>query len=309
MLSHVRAALGDDGMLQAWDYKLWTPTHSTRPGGMAGNLLPGQLVDPPAPAPDNTNGGGDRNAPTNYRLANNRVTVHWVQPGGSPLRPSALRSLGAMANTFANESFMDELAFAAGTDPLEFRLRHLDDPRAQAVLHAAADRFGWQPRTQPSRSGTGQGLAYAQYENTETYLATMVELTVDQQSGQVHLGRVVVAHDCGLIVNPNGLTNQIEGNVIQSASRTLLERVTFDDTKVTSVDWRSYPILRFADIPAIDVVLLNHPDQPAWGAGECATLTTGPAIANALFWATGARVRDVPLTADRVQAALNARPD
>ncbi len=252
MVAQVRAALGGDGMLQAWDYNLWTPTHSTRPGGMAGNLLPGQLVDPPAPAPNNTSGGGDRNAPTNYRVPNNRVTVHWVQPPGSPLRPSALRSLGAMANTFANESFMDELAFAAGTDPLAFRLQHLDDPRGQAVLRAAADRFGWQPRTQPSTSGSGRGLAYAQYENTETYVATMVELTVDAQSGKVQLGRVVVAHDCGLIVNPNGLSNQIEGDVIQSASRTLLERVTFDDTKVTSVDWRSYPILRFADLPTID---------------------------------------------------------
>ena len=132
-------------------------------------------------------------------------------------------------------------------------------------------------------------------------------MTVDPQSGQVHLGRVVVAHDCGLIVNPDGLTNQIEGNVIQSASRTLLERVTFDDAKVTSVDWRSYPILRFADIPTVDVVLINHPEQPAWGAGECATLTTGPAIANAIFWATGARVRDIPLTADRVLSAQGYR--
>src|SRR5207237_5284714 len=122
--------------------------------------------------------------------------------------------------------------------------------------------------------------------------------------GQVHLGRVVVAHDCGLIVNPDGLRNQIEGNVIQSASRTLLERVTFDDSKVTSVDWRSYPILRFADIPSIDVILVNQPDQPAWGAGACSTLTPTPAIANAIFWATGARVRDIPLTPDRVQAAL-----
>ncbi|MGI9148466.1 MAG: molybdopterin cofactor-binding domain-containing protein, partial [Chloroflexota bacterium] len=270
MVAEVRAALDGNGLLQAWDYNVWTPTHSTRPGGMAGNLLPGQLVDPPAPAPNNTNGGGDRNARTNYRVANNRVTVHWVQPDGSPLRPSALRSLGAMANTFANESFMDELAFAAGTDPLEFRLRHLDDPRAQAVLRAAANRFGWQPRTQPSMSSTGQGLAFAQYENNATYVATMVELTVDPQNGQVHLGRIVVGHDCGLIVNPNGLSNQIEGNVIQSASRALLERVTFDDSKVTSIDWRSSPILRFAAMPPIDVVLIHHPDQPAWGACECA---------------------------------------
>ena len=261
-------------------------------------------MDPPAPVATSPNFGGDVNATTNYGLGANRVTAHWLPLSASPLRPSALRSLGAMANTFANESFMDELAASAGADPLEFRLRHLNDPRAAAVLQAAADQFGWQPRTAPSQSGSGQGLAFVRYVNALTYVATMVDLSVDPQSGQVTLGRVVVAHDCGLIINPDGLKNQIEGNVIQSASRAMLEQVNFDTSKITSVDWRTYPIFRFDAVPKIDVVLIDHPDQPAWGAGECATLTTGAAIANAIFWATGARVRDVPLTPARVLSAL-----
>ncbi len=302
MVMAVRGGLDTQGQVVAWDYQVWTPTHSTRPGGMAANLLPGQLVEPAPPAARNGYVGGDRNARTNYSFKNNRVTIHWLP--SSPLRPSALRSLGAMANTFANESFMDELAYAAGVDPVEFRLRHLSDPRGQAVITAAADRFGWSAHTAPSRSGTGRGFAYAQYENNETYVATAAEVSVDSASGQVRVNRVVVAHDCGLIINPNGLANQIEGNVIQSTSRALLEQVTFDQSKVTSLDWASYPILRFPDIPSVDVVLINHPDQPALGAGEPSTLPTAAAIANAIYDATGARVREIPLTPDRVKAAI-----
>jgi nicotinate dehydrogenase subunit B len=304
MVMQVRGAVNGTGTVAGWDYQVWTPTHTTRSGGQAGNLLPGRLIDPPAPVATNPNFGGDVNATTNYALGVNRVTAHWLPLSASPLRSSALRSLGAMANTFANESFMDELAASAGADPLEFRLRHLNDPRAAAVLRAAADKFGWQPRTAPSQSGSGQGLAFVRYVTALTYVATMVDLSVDPQSGQVTLGRVVVAHDCGLIINPDGLKNQIEGNVIQSASRAMLEQVNFDTSKITSVDWRTYPIFRFDAVPKIDVVLIDHPDQPAWGAGECATLTTGAAIANAIFWATGARVRDVPLTPARVLSVL-----
>ena len=304
MVMQVRGAVNGTGTVAGWDYQVWTPTHTTRAGGQAGNLLPGPLMDPPAPVATSANFGGDVNAMTNYGLGANRVTAHWLPLSASPLRPSALRSLGAMANTFANESFMDELAASAGADPLEFRLRHLNDPRGAAVLQAAADQFSWQPRTAPSQSGSGQGLAFVRYVNALTYVATMVDLSVDPQSGQVTLGRVVVAHDCGLIINPDGLKNQIEGNVIQSASRAILEQVTFDTSKITSVDWRTYPIFRFDAVPKIDIVLVNHPDQPAWGAGECATLTTGAAIANAIFWATGARVRDVPLTPARVLSVL-----
>jgi CO/xanthine dehydrogenase Mo-binding subunit len=251
------------------------------------------LVSPPPPDAKNGLTGGDRNAPTNYTFANSRVTVHWL--ANSPIRVSALRSLGAMANTFANESFMDELAYAAAVDPVQFRLNHQDDPRARAVIQAAADKIGWQAHTTPGSSGRGMGIAFARYENNETYVATAADVSVDSSNGRITLNHIVVAHDCGLIINPDGLRNQIEGNVIQSASRAILEQVNFDNSKITSVDWRSYPILRFQDIPPIDVVLINHPDQPAWGAGEITTLTTPPAIANAIFQATGQRMRTIPL--------------
>jgi nicotinate dehydrogenase subunit B len=293
MRVELRGAVDGQGRVSAWDYQVWTPTHSTRPGGHAANLLPGMLVTPPPPPAENGFGGGDRNAPNNYTFANNRVTVHWLQ--SSPIRVSALRSLGAMANAFANESFMDELAYAAEVDPLQFRLNHLDDPRAIAVLQAAADQIGWQVRTRPNGSGTGQGIAFARYENNEAYVATAADVSVDSGTGRIKLNRIVVAHDCGLIINPDGLRNQIEGNVIQSASRAILEQVNFDASKITSVDWRSYPILRFQDIPPIDITLINHPDQPALGAGEITTLTTPPAIANAIFHGTGQRLRTVPL--------------
>ncbi len=292
MVVDLQGAVDDQGTVSAWDYQVWTPTHSTRPGGFAANLLPGMLVTPPPPVPDNGFTGGDRNAPTNYNFANNRVTVHWLS--NSPIRVSALRSLGAMANTFANESFMDELAYLAGVDPVQFRLNHLTDPRASAVVQAAADQIGWQPHTAPSGSGRGLGIAFGRYENVEAYVATAADVSVDG-SGKITLNHVSVAHDCGLIINPDGLRNQIEGNVIQSASRAILEQVNFDTSKITSVDWRTYPILRFQDVPPIDITLINHPDQPAWGAGEITTLTTPPAIANAIFHATGQRMRSVPL--------------
>jgi CO/xanthine dehydrogenase Mo-binding subunit len=251
------------------------------------------LVSPPPPAADNGATGGDRNAPTNYTFANNRVNVHWLN--SSPIRVSALRSLGALANTFANESFMDELAYAAEVDPVQFRLNHLDDPRAVAVVQAAADKIGWQQHTSVGNSGRGLGIAFARYENNEAYVATAADVSVDASSGRITLNHIVVAHDAGLIINPDGLKNQIEGNVIQSASRAILEQVNFDSSKITSVDWRSYPILRFQDVPSIDVVLINHPDQPAWGAGEITTLTTPPAIGNAIYHATGNRLRSLPL--------------
>jgi nicotinate dehydrogenase subunit B len=309
MLMEVRGALDDQGNVAAWDYGVWTPTHSTRPGGMAANLLAGTLVDPPPPAADNANIGGDRNSKTNYTFANNRVTAHWLI---SPLRPSALRSLGGGPNTFANESFMDELAAAAGADPVAFRMRHLSDDRARAVIQAAADKSGWQARPSPDSSqpsagtASGRGVAFSRYENTEAYTAVVAEVDVDRTSGQVRLQRLVVAQDAGLIINPDGITNQLEGNMLQAASRALKEEVTFDRTHVTSLDWATYPILTFPEIPQVDVVLINHPDQPAYGAGEPSTLPVAPAIANAIFDATGGRVRTVPFTPARLKAALGA---
>ncbi len=289
------------GRIVTWDYNIWSPTHALRASTAAGLLTGQQALDLP-PAPPRWFGGGDRNAPTNYDLANQRVTMHWLT--SVPLRSSAMRSLGAFANTMANESFMDELAAAAHVDPLEFRLRHLKDPRAIDVLKAAAQHAAWGT---PLPAGEGRGLAFAQYENREAYVATIAHVQVDETSGEVHVKRIVVANDCGLVINPDGLRNQIEGNAIQSLSRALKEEVTFDERAITSLDWDSYPILKFSEVPEVQVILLNRPDQPAFGAGEPATITTAPAIVNAIFNATGARLRQVPFTPKRVRAALSAR--
>jgi CO/xanthine dehydrogenase Mo-binding subunit len=254
--------------------------------------------------------GGERNAPTNYAFPNQRVTLHGLQ--NSPLRASSFRSLGGAANTFANESFMDELAAASGADALEFRLRYLTDPRARTVLTTAAEKAGWDARPAPrSASHTGErdlaegrGIAFAQYENNMAYVATVAHVQVDTASGAVRVKRMVVAHDCGLIINPDGLRNQIEGNVIQSLSRALKEEVHYDERRLTSVDWRTYPILTFSEVPDVDVILIPRPHDTAVGAGEPATTTTAAAVANAIFDATGARVRQVPFTPQRVMAAL-----
>jgi CO/xanthine dehydrogenase Mo-binding subunit len=305
MLMDVRGGLDAAGKVIAWDYAVWTPTHSTRPVGQAGNLLAGQLT---GHAPRSAQIGGDRNAGHTYVFPNDRVVVRWLSH--SPLRPSALRGLGAPQNVFANESFMDELAAAAGADPVQFRLRHLRDERAIAVVGAAAKRAGWSPRPAPARAGDaniarGRGVAYCQYETQNAYVAVVVDVTVERASGAVRVPRAVVAHDCGLIINPDGLTNQIEGGVIQAISRSLKEEVRFTGSTVTSLDWTSYPILTFAEVPdAIDVVLINRPDKPAVGAGEPATCPIPAAIANAIFDATGARVRTAPFTPARLRAAL-----
>ena len=312
MLFEMAAAMGADGTISAWTYDAWTPTHGSRPTRDPATLVAGMLADVgTSPAPFAGGGGGDRNARTNYRLPNERVTSHPVP--AFPIRTSSLRGLGSPQNSFANECFMDEVASAAGVDPVEFRRRHLTDPRAIAVLHAAASRAGWKPRSgSPTRTGAtgtrplpGRGVAYVQYDRTEAYVAAVVDVEVRPDTGAVRVRRVCIAHDCGLIVNPDGVRNQIEGNVVQAISRTLKESVRFDATHVTSVDWNSYPILRFAEIPdAIDIELIDRPDAPSLGAGEAATSPIPPAIANAVFDATGVRVRDVPLTPERVRAAL-----
>ena len=307
MVIDVAGGLDSQGNVIAWDYRVWTPTHSSRPNASAGSLLAGSLAEMPAGKPNQS--GADRNANHNYNFQNNRVTVHWLN--SSPIRASALRGLGSPQNTFANESFMDELAQGAGMDPLEFRLRHLADQRAKAVLQAAAERAGWTSRPSPQTAGqagktkSGRGIAFVQYDRTEAYVAAVAEVEVNQVDGQVWVKRVVVAHDCGLIINPDGLRNQIEGNVIQATSRTLKEEVKFENSRLTSLEWTSYPILRFPEIPEVVVELIDRPDQPAVGAGEATTSAIPAAIANAIFDATGARFRTIPFTPDRVRAAFS----
>lgn len=311
MLFEMEGAVGTDGLISAWKYDAWTPTHGGRPTRDPMTLVPGMLVAGRAPTSQfSGGGGGERNAQTNYRLPNERVTSHPVP--SFPIRTSSLRGLGSPQNSFANESFMDELAVAAGVDPAAFRRRHLMDPRAIAVIDAAIRLSGWTPRpARRARGATtssvakGRGFAYVQYDRTEAYAAAVVDVEVQRGTGAVRVRRVCVAHDCGLIINPDGVRNQIEGNVIQAISRTLKEAVRFDTTRVTGVDWAGYPILRFTEIPdAIDIELIDRPSEPSLGAGEAATSPIPPAIANAIFDATGARVREVPFTPERVRAAL-----
>ena len=302
MVMNVSAGLDSAGKIIGWDYAVWTPTHSSRPGGGpsgAANFVAAALTgSTPASRPSL---GGDRNSRHTYSIPNTRVVAHLLQ--SAPLRTSSFRGLGSPQNSFANESFMDELAFAAGADPVEFRVRHLTDPRAIAVVRAVARLAKWEPRVSNSKNASirsgpshGRGVAFVQYEGTEAYVAAIVDVDVDPGAHTVHVTRAYVAHDCGLIVNPDGLRNQVEGNVIQGISRTLKEAVVFDRSRVTSVDWRSYPIVTFAEVPeSIEIELIDHPELPSVGAGEAATSPIPGAIANAIFDATGKRLRDVPL--------------
>jgi CO/xanthine dehydrogenase Mo-binding subunit len=239
------------------------------------------------------------------------VLVHWLKD--TPLQLSNLRAPGKIANVFAVESFTDEIAAAAGIDPLVFRLARLTDQRAIDALNKTAQAFGWQPRPSPNaqaRQGgllIGRGIAYMRYKQAENYVAMAMEVAVDPASGRIGVRRVVCAHDCGLIVNPDALKNQVEGCIVQTLSRALHEEVTFDRSRVTSVDWASYPILRFPEAPQVDVILIDRPDQPLLGAGEAATAPVAAALGNAVFDATGVRLRTVPFTAERVKAALAVR--
>ncbi|MDR3576998.1 MAG: molybdopterin-dependent oxidoreductase [Anaerolineaceae bacterium] len=307
MIFELHGGLDAQGNISAWDYHVWSPSHVARPR-FGNQFVASQLISGESAPPLPFSFGAERNAPTNYALPVQRVTVHSLSD--SPLRSSAFRSLGGAENTFANESFMDELAAAAGVDALEFRLRYLPEARLREVLQAAADKAGWQAH--PSHLQTnekdgvveGRGVAFARYENDQAIVACIALVQVDTKSGAMRVLRIVVAHDCGLIINPDGLKNQIEGNVIQSLSRTLKEEVKFDETRQISVDWESYPILKFSEVPEIEIVLINRPEEPAVGAGEPSTVTTAAAVANAIYDATGIRLRQIPFTPERFKDRL-----
>ena len=212
-----------------------------------------------------------------------------------------------MQNTFANESFLDEIAAQTGVDPLVLRLQYLDDPRGREVLQRLADLSGWRNRPKPDRSeeiATGRGLAYVKYELVRTYVGAVAEVQVNRKTGEIAVIRFHVVHDCGQIINPDGLRNQIEGNIVQTVSRTLKEKVTFDRSMVTSLDWASYPILTFPDVPDVVIELIDRQDQPPWGGGEPTAAIVPAAISNAVFNATGTRLRSVPFTPAKVKVAL-----
>jgi nicotinate dehydrogenase subunit B len=304
MVSTVSATLGTDGRIADWQYQVWSPPHNSRPG-KAGNLLAGTLLaqpfaPPPATPIPQPEGGGDRNAIPLYTLPNARVVHHFIKT--APLRSSALRSLGAYHNVFSIESFMDELALAAGADPVAFRLRHMDDPRARDVIALAAAKFGWNGYRR--HVGRGRGFAFARYKNLGAYAAIALEVEVARDTGLVRITRAVAAVDSGEIVSLDGIRNQIEGGIVQSASWTLCEELRFDTTRSLARDWASYPILRFPQVPdSVQVHVIARPGQPFLGTGEATQGPTCGAIANAIADATGVRLRELPLNRARVAAA------
>jgi nicotinate dehydrogenase subunit B len=308
-----RASVDANGRIVGFSHDVYSYTHIGRamPGGKSSALIAAQQLAvpfaPPRPRPMLAPQAGiHRNAVPLYDVPTPRIVKHLV--GNAPLRTSSLRSLGAFTNVFAIESLMDELATATGLDPVAFRLAHLRDERARAVIEAGAARIGFgvpKPSADPQHP-FGRGMAFARYENHKCYAAVFVELEVDLASFAVRLLRAVIAADAGMIVDPDGLQNQLEGGFVQAASWTLLEQVTFDQHCITSLDWASYPILTFEQVPKVEVVLLDRPNQPSRGAGEATTAPTPAAIANAVFDACGARLRATPLTPARVRAALYA---
>ena len=307
MAIDVEAGVDASGAVLDWRYDVWSQGHTARPGydGNPGLLAAAHLAEPhplpPATDPPAARGAGTaRNAVPIYAFGRQRVRAHRALR--APLRSSALRALGAFANVFAIESFLDELALAAGRDPLEYRLAQLTDPRAREVLSAAARLGGWFDRA-GAPEGVGYGIGFARYKGRGAYCAVVAEV---EAVHEVRVRRLAVAVDVGLVVNPDGVRNQLEGGAVQATSWTLKERVRFDRRRVTSVDWESYPILRFSEVPVVDVELVSRPDQPSVGAGEAAQGPTAAAIANAVADALSVRVRDLPLTSERIVAAMDA---
>jgi len=301
MSIRITAGFDEAGAIVDWSHDVWSGTHSTRPGSAAGagDFFAAQQIARPLPVPEShgippPRGGGDRNAVPLYNFANHRVTKHLVKE--MPLRVSALRALGAYANVFAIESFMEETAVEQGADPIDFRIRYLDDGRAIAVLEKLRGMMaaaGMQGVSAPS----GVGIGFARYKNNGCYCAVAMRLTADPASGDIRLERAVCATDAGLAVNPDGVVNQIEGGLVQACSWTLKERIRFDSGDVHSRDWASYPILTFGEVPQVEVALIAPPDAPPLGAGEASQGPAAAAIANAVSRATGRWVRNLPLRA------------
>lgn len=303
MAVRLEAGLDAAGRLLSWTQEIWSQGHGTRPGRETTPALLGawQTAEPfpvtlAVNAALSVGGGSERNAVPPYAIPAVKVLNHRVL--AMPLRVSALRALGAHANVFAAESFMDELAAHLGQDPLAFRLAHLEDERAKAVLAEAARMAGWGQRgAWPAGDGFGRGIGYARYKNTGAYCAVVVELVVEEA---VRLKKLYIAADLGLVIHPDGARNQLEGGAIQAASWSLCESAQFDPSGVQSVDWASYPILTFGDVPEVEISLMDRADCPALGAGECTTGPTAAAIANAIHHATGLRIRSMPFTADKL---------
>ena len=303
----LEAGLDDAGNIVAWTGDFWIAlNHIVAFKPLDFPLL--AATETGLPRPGNWVGFLFQNSGIGYTLPNVRVNTRHVEKAF--FRSAHLRSPGRIENSFANESFIDELAFAAKADPAEYRLRVLKDPRAVAVIQKVLARAKWQARSgvNPAAAGAdiarGRGISYLRYSNNNTYVAAVAEVAVNRKTGEIKVERVCIAHDCGLVVNPDGTINQIEGGTIQTVSRTLMETVRWDRREVLSRDWVSYPIIRHDQVPRVEVDLIDRPDQPTFAAGEPTPCAIPAAIGNAVFDATGARLREIPFTPDRVKAAL-----
>jgi nicotinate dehydrogenase subunit B len=304
----LRAAVDAQGNIVAWEAETWIPAWSNAKGTIPLVALDSAGI---TQRQGRWPGSLDENLDPPYTSPNATVVIHRLKD--SPLRPGHVRAPGKVANCWAVESLIDDIASAVDEDPVQYRLKRLTDPRAIAVVKRTAEMLDWQPRPQPiAKTGVkgklaGRGFSYVRYRGNEVYLAMAMQVTVDSATGKVAVERVVCAHDCGLVVNPDALKNQIEGSIVQSLSKMLLEEVKFDRSRVTSVDWASYPVIRFPDVPAIEIALIDRPDQPLMGAGEASLAPVGGALANAVFDATGVRLTTVPFTPARLKAALDAK--
>jgi CO/xanthine dehydrogenase Mo-binding subunit len=300
----IEADLDEKGEIVAWRHDVWGNGHVLRPGrAKTPTLIAATELAKPfqrmlASNPPMAGGGGaERNSVPAYEFPSWQITNHRLLT--MPIRTSALRTLGAFANVFAIESFMDELAAERGEDRVAFRLRHLKDPRSRDVLEAAARRAGWSKWRR--QDGKGRGVGFARYKGFGAYCAAIAEVDADPD---IRVRRIVVAVDVGEVINPDGVENQIEGGAIQATSWTLKEAVRFDRTRITSDSWEAYPILRFSEVPAVEVEIITRPEEKAMGAGEAAHGPVAGAIGNAVFDALGVRVRDLPVTRERIIAAM-----
>ena len=305
-LIKMQASIDMQGKVLAWNHDVYSAPHfgRARPDETTSGLLAAWHLAKPMPKPPLltgfwNNSGAHRNADPIYNFEHKRVAKHiQLKPA---LRVSSFRGLGAYANVFAIESFMDEVAQAAGIDPVEFRLRHLADRRAIAVIQAAADKASWGT---PLPELHGRGIGFARYKNNAAYCAVIVELSVDVNSGEIKLEQAVIAGEAGQVVNPDGLSNQLEGGFIQAASMALKEQVNYGAEGILSVDWESYPILTFSEAPKLETLILNRPDAPFLGSGEASLGPTPAAIANAVFDAVGVRLRDIPFLPEKVKGLI-----
>lgn len=307
MVVRLAAQIDAKGDIVDWRHEVWSNGHGNRPSrksppNVATVLAAGHLEQPftltTPPPPRSGFSGGQRNAAPLYVFPNELVVNHYI--ARTPIRVSALRSLGAHANVFAIESFMDEIAAVSGADPLEFRLRYLKDPRGRAVLETACARAGWRPGEKGDGS-RGRGFGFAQYKNGAAYFAVVAEVELDEK---VRVTRVWSAIDAGMAVSADGIVNQTEGGIVQAVSWTLKEEVRYDTERITTRLWEDYPIITFSEVPEVDVVLIDHPDEPPLGVGEAFAGPVAAAIGNAVFNAAGVRLHDMPFTRARVMAAV-----